>query len=125
VTPVYKKGQEEDPRNYRPVSLTYVPENIMDQFIVSVLSGQVKDNKGIRPSQRGFMKDRSCLVNLISFYDKLVHLVVEGKVVDIVYLDFSKAFDTISYSILLEKLAAYELDGFTLHWVKSWPKELW
>ncbi|KAK4816270.1 hypothetical protein QYF61_014342 [Mycteria americana] len=44
----------------------------------------------------------------------------EGKAVDVVYLDFSKAFDTVSHSILLEKLAAHGLDGCTLCWVKNW-----
>ena len=65
------------------------------------------------------MKGRSCLTNLISFYDKVTHLVDEGKAVDVVYLDFSKAFDTISHGILLEKLAAQDLDGPTLPWVKT------
>ena len=59
-------------------------------------------------------------MNLISFYDKMTHLVDEGKAVDVVYLDLSKAFDTVSHSILLEKLAAHGLDGCTLCWVKSW-----
>ncbi|KAK4810980.1 hypothetical protein QYF61_014452 [Mycteria americana] len=54
--------------------------------------------------------------NLISFYDKMTHLADEGKAVDVVYLDFSKAFDTISHSILLEKLAAHGLDGCTVRW---------
>ena len=44
----------------------------------------------------------------------------DGKVVDVVYLDFSKAFDTVSHSILLEKLAAHGLGRHTLHWVKNW-----
>ncbi|GAB0186067.1 hypothetical protein GRJ2_001072000 [Grus japonensis] len=66
------------------------------------------------------MKGRSCLTNLISFYDKVTCLVDEGKAVDVVYQDFSKAFDTISHSILLEKLAAHGLDGCTLCWVKNW-----
>ncbi|KAK4828241.1 hypothetical protein QYF61_024838 [Mycteria americana] len=64
--------------------------------------------------------ERSCLTNLISFYDKVTCLVDEGKAVDVVYLDFSKAFDTVSHSILLEKLAAHGLDGCTLRWVKNW-----
>ena len=54
------------------------------------------------------------------FYDKMTYLVDEGKAVDVVYLDFSKAFDTISHSILPEKLAAHGLDGRTLCWVKNW-----
>jgi len=66
------------------------------------------------------MKGRSCLTNLISFYDQVTHLVDEGKAVDVVYLDCSKAFDTVSHSIVLEKLAAHGLDRCTLHWVKSW-----
>ncbi|KAK4828056.1 hypothetical protein QYF61_023116 [Mycteria americana] len=79
-----------------------------------------QDNLVIRPSQQGFMKGRSCLTNLISFYDKVTRSVDEGKAVDVVYLDFSKAFDTVSHSILLEKLAAHGLDGRTLCWVKNW-----
>ncbi|KAK4811752.1 hypothetical protein QYF61_005320 [Mycteria americana] len=55
-----------------------------------------------------------------SFYDKVTRLVDEGKAVDVVYLDFSKAFDMVSHSILLEKLAAHGLDGCTLRWVKNW-----
>jgi len=80
----------------------------------------VKDNQGIRPSQHGFMKGRSYLTNLISFYDQVSCLVDEGKAVDVIYLDFSKAFDTLPHSILLEKLAAHGLDGCTLCWIKNW-----
>ena len=75
---------------------------------------QLKVNQGIRPSQHGFMNGRSCLRNLISFHDKVIHLVDEGKAVDVVYLDFSKAFDTVPHNILMEKLAARGLDGHTL-----------
>ena len=66
------------------------------------------------------MNGRSCLTNLISFYDKVTRLVDEGKAVDVVYLDFSKAFDTVPHSIIVEKLAAHGLDGHMLCWVKRW-----
>ncbi|PKU41780.1 rna-directed dna polymerase from mobile element jockey-like [Limosa lapponica baueri] len=59
-------------------------------------------------------------IHVIKLSDKVTHLVDEGKAVDVVYLDFSKSFDTISHSILLEKLAAHVLDGHTLRWVKNW-----
>ncbi|KAK4830725.1 hypothetical protein QYF61_013175 [Mycteria americana] len=120
VTPIFKKGRKEDPGNYRPVSLTSVPGKLMEQIILSAITRHVENNQGIRPSQHGFRKGRSCLTNLISFYDKVTRLVDEGKAVDVVYLDFSKAFDTVSHGILLEKLAAHGLDGCTLRWVKNW-----
>ncbi|GAB0177244.1 mitochondrial enolase superfamily member 1 [Grus japonensis] len=92
----------------------------MEQIILSAITWHVQDNQVIRPSQHGFMKGRSCLTNLISFYDKVTHLVDEGEAVDVVYLDFSKASDTVSHSILLEKLAAHGLGGCTLCWIKIW-----
>ncbi|KAK4830144.1 hypothetical protein QYF61_008632 [Mycteria americana] len=120
VTPIFKKGWKEDLGNYRPVSLTSVPGKVMEQIILSAITWHVENNQGIKPSQHGFRKGRSCLTNLISFYDKVTCLVDEGKAVDVVYLDFSKAFDTVSHSILLEKLAAHGLDRCTLRWVKNW-----
>ena len=81
---------------------------------------QLKVSQGIRPSQHGFMNSRFCLTNLISFYDKVTRLVDEGQAVDVVYLDFNKAFDTVPHNILVEKLAAHGLDGCTLCWVKHW-----
>ncbi|KAK4816201.1 hypothetical protein QYF61_012666 [Mycteria americana] len=120
VTPIFKKGWKEDLGNYRPVSLTSVLGKLMEQIILSAITRHVEDNQGIKPSKHGFMKGRSCLTNLISFCDKDTCLMDEGKVVDVVYLDCSKAFDTVSHSILLEKLAAHGLDGCTLHWVKNW-----
>ncbi|KAK4830682.1 hypothetical protein QYF61_012851 [Mycteria americana] len=118
--PINKKGWKEDPGNYRPVSLTSVPGKLMEQIILSAITRHVEDNQVIRPSQHGFMKGRSCLTNLISFYDKVTLLVDEGKAVDVVYLDLSKAFDTILHNILLKKLAAHGLDRRILHWVKNW-----
>jgi len=120
VVPIYKKGWKEDPGNYTPVDVASVPGKILEQFILSALTGHVKHNQGIRPSQHGFMKGRSCLTNLISFYDQVTCLVDEEKAVGVVYLDFSKAFDSVPHRILLEKLAACGLDGCTLRWIKNW-----
>ncbi|NXM07615.1 PO22 protein, partial [Tyrannus savana] len=116
VTPIHKKGCKEDPGNSRPVSLTSVPGKVMEQIILRAITQHLQDGQGIRPSQHRFRKGRSCLTNLISFYDQVTHLVDKGKAVDVVYLDFSKAFDTVSHSILLEKLAAHGLDRGALCW---------
>ncbi|KAK4830421.1 hypothetical protein QYF61_011045 [Mycteria americana] len=70
-------------RGYRLVSLTSVPGKVMEEIILSAIMQHVQDNQVIRPSQHGFMKGRFCLINLISFYDKVTHLVDEGKAVDV------------------------------------------
>ena len=92
----------------------------MEQIGLREITWHVRDKQGIRPSQHGFTKGRSCLTNLISFYDLGTHPVDEEKAVDVVYLDFSKAFDTDFHSILLQKLAARGLDRYTLGWVRNW-----
>ena len=80
----------------------------------------LKVNQWIKASEHGFTNGRSCLTNLISFYDKVTRVVDEGKAADVVYLDFSKAFDTVPHNNLMEKLAAHGLDGCMLCWEKHW-----
>ncbi|KAJ7415778.1 hypothetical protein WISP_76179 [Willisornis vidua] len=92
----------------------------MEQIILSAVTRNLQDGQGIRSLQHGFRRGRSCLTNLISFYDQVTRLVDEEKALDVVYLDFSKAFDTVSHNMPLEKLAAHSLDRGTLSWVKSW-----
>ena len=73
----------------------------MEQIILNAIMQHMRDNQGIGLSQHGFMKGTSCLTNLVSFCDRVAYLVDEGKAVDVVYLDFSKAFDTaVSYTHL-------------------------
>jgi len=66
VTPIFKKGKKDDPRNYRPVSLTSIPGKVMEQLILEVIIKQVEEKKVIGSSQHGFSKGKSCLTNLIA-----------------------------------------------------------
>jgi len=82
----------------------------MEQLILEVIIKQVKEKKVIRSSQHGFTKGKSCLTNLIALYDGMTGWVDEGREVHVVYLDFRKAFDTVSHNILLGKLSKCGLD---------------
>ena len=75
VTPIFKKGRKDDPGSYRPISLTSVSGKVMERIVLGTIMDQLKVNQGIRPSQHGFTNGRSCLTNLISFYDKVTRLV--------------------------------------------------
>ena len=68
----------------------------MEQIVLGEITWHVRGVQGIRSSQHGFMKGRSYLTNLISFYNWVTRLVDEGKAVDVVFLDFSKASDSLS-----------------------------
>lgn len=81
----------------------------MKQIILTVIMQHVRDIQGIRPSQHRFMNGRFCLTSLTSFYGQVSCLV--DNVVDVVCLVFSKAFDTVSCSNLLQKLAAMSWSG--------------
>jgi len=115
-----KKGKKEDPGNYRPVSLTSIPGKVMEQLILEVINKQVEEKKVIRSSQHGFTKGKSCLANLIAFYNGMTGWVDEGRAMDVVYLDFRKAFNTVSHNILLGKLRKCGLDEWSVRWIQKW-----
>ncbi|CAM4717112.1 unnamed protein product [Lepidochelys kempii] len=92
----------------------------MKQVLKESILNHLEERKAIRYSQHGFTKGKSCLTNLIAFYDEITGSVDEGKAVDVLFLDFSKTFDTVSHSILVSKLKKYGLDEWMIRWIESW-----
>lgn len=116
--PIFKKVKKEEPGNYRPVHLTSVSGKVMEKIILGVSKKHRKDNVIIGHSHHGLMRRRSCLANLISFYDKIIHLVDQGKPVYI-FLKFSMAFSTVPHSILLDKMSSTQVDKNIMGWVNN------
>ena len=120
VTPIFKKGSKASVGNYRPVSLTSVLCKVMEGILKDALMKHLLQNDIISASQHGFMQKKSCLTNLVEYLDVLTKLIDDGHSVDVVYLDFSKAFDKVPHARLVEKLAACGIGGKLLEWVKAW-----
>ncbi|CAM5123810.1 unnamed protein product [Eretmochelys imbricata] len=92
----------------------------MEHVLKESILEHLEERKVIRNSQHGFTKGKSCLTNLIAFYDEITGSVDEGKAVDMLFLDFGKTFDAVSHSILVSKLKRYGLDEWTIRWIESW-----
>ena len=77
-------------------------------------------NKLITKSQHGFLKARSCLTNLLCFLEDITKWVDDGSPVDVVHLDFQKAFDKVPHQRLLIKLKAYGIGESMINWIQAW-----
>ena len=120
VTPIFKKGGKGNPGNYRPVSLTSVPGKIMESLIKDGVVKHLDINDLIDQSQHGFMKNKSCTTNLLEFFELLTDTIDQGDCMDVIYLDFSKAFDKVPRERLLKILKAHGVEGSLLKWLESW-----
>jgi len=117
IPPIHKGGSKADPANYRPVALTSHLIKVYEKVIRARMTQYLEDNNFLNDNQHGFRPGRSCLTQLLAHYDKIISLQESGLNVDVVYLDFSKAFDKVDHNILLCKLKQMGIDGNTLKWL--------
>ena len=120
VTGIYKKGGREIGGNYRPISLTSVVCKTMERIIRDTLVDYLEHHQLILPTQHGFRQRRSCLTNLLEFFGQVYQEYDECKAVDLIYLDFQKAFDKVPHERLMLKVASLGIRGNLQHWIRSW-----
>ena len=120
IMPLFKKGSRNKPENYRPVRLTSVVCKLLETLITDHMVEFLVKHKLINTSQHGFLKARSCLTNLLCFSEEITKWVDDGSPVDVVYLDFPKAFDKVPHQRLLLKLKAHGIGNDVINWIEKW-----
>ena len=117
ITAIFKKGDKRDPGNYRPVSLTSVICKVLESIIADFIREYMESNNFFSKCQHGFRQKRSCMTQLLEVMNDFSKLREENKTIDVIYLDFSKAFDTVPHKRLINKLSAYGIQDNLLNWI--------
>ena len=120
VIPLFKSGNYMKVNNYRPVSILPVLSKILERLMYNRLMKFVEDFDILYDFQFGFRKCHSTFMALASSVNHIVNALQFGKYSIGVYLDFSKAFDTLNHDILFLKLNHYGIRGIALDWIKSY-----
>ena len=118
IIPVFKKGDVTDCKNYRPISILSPFSKIFEIIIYKKLFPQIKNL--ISPSQHGFFPKRSTLTNLYCLTNSIISAFKSDCQLDVIYTDFSKAFDTIDFGILLKKLLKIGFHTSLIDWFHSY-----
>jgi hypothetical protein len=119
ITPAFKKGQKYVPANNRPISLACICCKVIEHIVTSYIMRHAERNNILYPLQHGFRSKRSCETQLLECIDDLTMNLENGKQTDLLILDFSKAFDKVSHSLLLHKLYHYGIRGSINQWIQT------
>lgn len=120
VVPVHKKGDRQAPLNYRPISLTSVSSKLLEHIIAHEIRQFLDTHDILSECQHGFRQKHSCESQLIHTVSDLTGFHNNSTQVDVLVLDFSKAFDTVSHQKLIHKLKSYGLNPNLVAWIQDW-----
>ena len=119
ITPVFKKGAASDPANYRPISLTCIACKLLETGVKDNLLKYLSQHKIISRHQHGFLSRKSTTTQLLECcLDWNIALNGHNNL-DVIYLDFAKAFDSVVHSKLIAKLECYGINGMILLWIRN------
>ena len=117
MVPIFKRGDRTCPSNYRPISLTPVLMKLFERIIRKQAISFLVVNKLLNPSQHCFRENRSCLSALLDVYDNLLFMLAENPcIIDMIYLNCSKAFDKVDFGILFHKMKDMGITGKLGKW---------
>ena len=119
IVPVFKKGDKHLASNYRPISLTSITCKLMEHVIHSQVMDHLDEHSILCDNQHGFRSKRSCETQLVITIEEIARKLANGEQVDIILLDFSKAFDKVPHRRLLHKLRYYGIRNNTFLWIQD------
>ena len=111
ISPLHKGGSRADPGKYRPVALTSHVTKTFERVVRKALVSHLEEQGLLPEDQHGFRKFRSTLTQLLSHWDQILDHLEHGEVVDVIYTDFSKAFDKCETNVLLHMLKECGVKG--------------
>ena len=120
VIPLFKQGDKLDVCNYRPISLLSSFSKILEKIVYNRMLSFLKRYNILSNLQFGFREKHSTVHALLSFVEKTAYSIDKSMHMIGIFLDFSKAFDTINHEILLYKLSRYGVRGKALEWFRSY-----
>ena len=119
ITPVFKKGNKHLPSNYHPISLTSLVVKVIERLIHRRSSNFLEENGKLNPAQHGFRGKHSCQSQLLESVHKWTSALDSGDSSHIIFLDSSKAFNTVPHAKLCHKLGHIGIRGKMLTWTMN------